>query len=90
MENNIFEEVKNNMTEEDIINFFGILGVSNYENKDNYIIFPTICHNEDIEKASMKLYYYKSNKLFHCYTECGESFDIFGLIKKYCKDIICF
>lgn len=30
----------------------------------------------------MKLYYYKSNKLFHCYTGCGESFNIIGLFKK--------
>ena len=85
MNSNIFDEIKNSLNEEDIINFMISLGVQNYENKADYIIFPTICHNEDIESASMKLYYYKSNKLFHCYTDCGESFDIFGLIKRYSK-----
>lgn len=80
-----FEDLKNSLTEEDIINFFQSIGVENYINKTDYIIFPTVCHNSDIEQASMKLYYYKSNKLFHCYTDCGESFDIFGLIKRYCR-----
>ena len=79
-----FEEVKESLTEEDIINFFHNLGIDNFENRPDAIIFPTICHNVDAEQASMKLYYYKSNKLFHCYTDCGESFDIFGLIKRYC------
>lgn len=78
-----FQDFKNSLTETDIINFFYSLGVDNYINKNDYLIFPTICHNEDIESASLKLYYYKSNKLFHCYTDCGESFDIFGLIKRY-------
>lgn len=80
-----FEDLKNSLTDEDIISFFQSLGVEKYENKSDYIIFPTICHNENIEQASLKLYYYKSNKLFHCYTDCGESFDIFGFIKRYCK-----
>lgn len=32
--------------------------------------------------GSPKLIYYKSNKLFHCYTECAASFDIFTLLQK--------
>ena len=80
-----FEDLKNNLTDEDIINFFQSLGVERFENKSDYIIFPTICHNSDLEQASLKLYYYKNNKLFHCYTGCGETFDIFGLIKRYCQ-----
>lgn len=30
----------------------------------------------------MKLYYYNESHLFHCYTECGESFNIYGLIER--------
>ena len=30
----------------------------------------------------MKLYYYDKSHLFHCYTECGESFNIYGLIER--------
>ena len=38
----------------------------------------TICHGGD----SHKLYYYDNSHLFHCFTECGESFDIFELVRK--------
>ena len=82
---NFFEAVKLNLTDKDIIEFFHDLGVDNYEIKNDAIIFPTICHNADVHQASMKLYYYKNNNLFHCYTDCGESFDIFGLINRYCN-----
>lgn len=58
------------------------LGVKTYIDKSDYIMFPTLCHNLDIDNASMKLYYYKESKLFHCYTDCGTSFDIFDLISK--------
>lgn len=58
------------------------LGAHSYINKDGYIIFPTICHNEDIDSASMKLYYYKDNKFFMCYTNC-EGMSIFNLLKNY-------
>ena len=34
------------------------LGADDYVEKPGYVIFPTICHNEDSEEASMKLYYY--------------------------------
>ena len=46
------------------------------------IISKTICHNGD----SHKLYYYFDQRLFHCYTHCGDSFDVFDLISKV-KDI---
>lgn len=53
-----------------------------FEEKGDLLIFPTICHNHNIEEASMKLYYYNNTKLFHCYTECQSSFDIYELVKK--------
>ena len=62
-------------------------------------MFPTICHNESSEDASLKLYYYDNSKLFKCYTGCPEeSFDIYALFEKrykllnkeydYYKDIV--
>lgn len=45
------------------------------------IISRTICHNYAHE-GSRKLYYYDNSHLFHCFTGCGESFDIFELIIK--------
>lgn len=42
----------------------------------NYFTAITGCHGGD----SMKLYFYKDNRLFRCYTNCG-NMDIFGLFK---------
>lgn len=53
------------------------------ETTDAYIL-PTICHN--LHGGSNKLYLYKNEHetpLFHCYTECGETFNIYTLIIKY-------
>ena len=75
------------LTEEDIIMLVTELGAHTYINHEhsNYIIFPTICHNENSEDASMKLYYYKNTHLFVCYTDCDDSFNIFGLYERVYK-----
>lgn len=46
--------------------------------QDDYLICKTICHGG----TSHKLYYYDNTKLFRCYTDCGDTFDIFELVKK--------
>lgn len=66
-----YEEIINDLTEQDIIGLMEYFGVKNYQNKPEALIFPTICHNNDIDSASMKLYYYKDNHFFYCYTEDG-------------------
>ena len=52
----------------------------------NYFSLPTICHNPSWEGASHKLYLYKNeatnSPLFHCFTECAETFNIYKLIQK--------
>lgn len=58
------------------------LGAELVKETDKYIIFPTICHNIDANEASSKLYYYKNNHLFYCYTECGPM-NIFQFLKHY-------
>lgn len=55
-------------------------GVDHYYESDDFIIFPTICHN--LSGGSNKLYYYKDTHLFKCYTGCSSMFDIFDLIVK--------
>lgn len=75
-------ELQKSLTTENIITLVTSLGADRYDDKENYIIFPTICHNENSEDASMKLYYYKNTGLFTCYTDCGESFNIYTLIEK--------
>lgn len=47
----------------------------------NYFVSKTICHNFT-GQGSHKLYYYDNTKLFRCYTDCGEIFDIYELVRK--------
>ena len=65
-----------------VIDLMETLGADDYVEKPGYVIFPTICHNEDSEEASMKLYYYENSHIFQCYTECG-SMSIFQFLKNY-------
>ena len=53
-----------------------------YQEKESYLIMPTVCHNEDMDEASWKLYYYKNNHIFYCYTNC-QSMSIFKFLKNY-------
>lgn len=77
------KELKEKLTEENIISILEQLGAERYEDKSDSIIFPTVCHNADPSNASMKLYYYKESKLFHCYTGCAATFDIYDLVKRW-------
>ena len=47
----------------------------------NFFISKTICHNY-IGEGSYKLYYYDNTKLFKCYTDCSDTFDIYELVLK--------
>ena len=73
------------MTIENIIEIVTRLGADRYEEKSDYVIFPTICHNIHSEEANMKLYYYNNNKIFRCYTECDDAFNIYELVNKRFK-----
>lgn len=76
------EKLLNDLTDEDVISIVCSLGADRYLDQSDAIIFPTICHNEAAEDASMKLYYYKENKRFHCYTDCAANFNLYTLIAK--------
>lgn len=71
-----------NLQDKDIITLMEKLGVTKYVEKDNEIIFPTVCHNDNPDEASMKLYYYKNNKFFYCYTECG-AMNVFSFLEHF-------
>lgn len=77
-----YEEIIENLQPELVIKLMEQLGVDRYEDKGNYIVFPTICHNITSSEASSKLYFYKDTKLFYCYTECGPM-NIFKFLKNY-------
>ena len=53
-----------------------------YRDKGAYLVMPTYCHNHKTEEASEKLYFYKNNKIFVCYTEEG-SMSIFKFLRNY-------
>ena len=77
------DELKKQLSTEEIINIIKTLVPDlRYEETNSFLVLPTICHNKDIDEASMKLYYYFNTHLFFCYTECNSSFDIYELVKK--------
>ena len=53
-----------------------------FEERADYLVMPTVCHNEDADEAPWKLYYYKNTHIFQCYTECG-SMSIFTFLKNF-------
>lgn len=77
-----YKSLINGLSTENIIELMKQLGAEDYIEKENYIQFQTICHNENAEEASHKLYYYKESKLFVCYTECG-TMSIFQFLKNF-------
>ena len=71
------EQIKNQLTIEQIFDLLLTLGADPVLRED-YLVCRTICHGG----SSHKLYYYENTKLFRCYTECSDTFDIFQLICK--------
>lgn len=71
------EKIKNDLTLEQIEGLLSFLGGEPVR-QNNLITSKTICHCGE----SHKLFYYDNTKLFRCYTECSEIFDVFQLIMK--------
>lgn len=74
------KDLRMQITEDQIKSIMAKKGVFPVFETETAIIFPTVCHN--IEGGSPKLYYYKNDKIFRCYTGCKHMFDIFELIIK--------
>ena len=74
------DRIKNSLSLEDIYSIIDELG-GNPSIHGDMIMADTICHNLPGE-GSHKLYYYDNTKLFRCYTECHDYFDIYQLIVK--------
>ena len=77
-----YKEIIEQLDTKKVIQLMETLGVQDYVEKPGYVIFPTICHNEDPSEASMKLYYYENSHIFQCYTDEG-SMSIFQFLKNY-------
>ena len=79
MDNNkeLSEKIKQGLSIEQVQDLLYSLG-GNPIIKGEMIMAQTICHGGH----SHKLYYYNNTKLFRCYTNCGDAFDIFDLVLK--------
>ena len=71
------DSIKNNLDISQVKEIVAELG-GEPQIQGEILISKTICHGGN----SRKLYYYDNSHLFHCFTECGESFDIFELVRK--------
>ncbi|MCI3197716.1 hypothetical protein GXP75_19000 [Bacillus sp. HU-1818] len=73
------DKVKESLAIEDIHKILKDLGSENNQwDQQGNPIYRTVCHNAS--GGSYKLYYYHEAKQFHCYTECGDTFDVFELV----------
>ena len=80
-----YAEIISNLDTDSVIHLMTELGADRYDDRGDFVIFPTICHNLESSEASMKLYFYKKNKMFVCYTECG-SMSIFKFLRIYYEE----
>ena len=71
--------IRNLVDEDKLIEIMQELGSNRPIYRNGALVCETLCHNHPGE-GSHKLYYYPNTKLFKCYTNCGEAFDIFQLI----------
>ena len=78
-----YKEIVEELNEEKVINLLEKLEIP-YQNKDDYILCKTMCHNTDPDESSWKLYYYKDSHIFYCYTEDG-GMSIFKFLETYYK-----
>jgi len=80
MKNYDKNKIKNSLSIEQVFDLVSELGGEPIMN-NGYFTSETICHNHPGD-GSHKLYYYDNTKLFRCYTECNDTFDIFQLVCK--------
>lgn len=71
------DEIKNALSISQVESLVSELGGEPRE-IDGGFVAKTICHCGE----QHKLFYYDNTKLFRCYTECGETFDIISLVQK--------
>lgn len=74
------KDLRMKLSSEEIKSILAKMNATPVRENDREIVYPTVCHN--LNGGSPKLYYYKNEKIFKCYTECDSQFDIFDLIVK--------
>lgn len=76
-----YQAIIDSLTEEKVKRILEKLEIP-FEDKGSFLLMPTYCHHHKSEEASHKLYYYKNNKVFMCYSEC-QAMSIFKFLKNY-------
>lgn len=76
-----YQEIVENLDDDKIKALLDRLKVP-YIDKGKFLVCKTCCHNDDADAASWKLYYYKNNHIFYCYTECN-AMSIFKFLRNY-------
>lgn len=76
-----YQEIIESLTEEKVKQILDKLNIP-FQDKGNYLLLPTVCHHNNIEDASWKLYYYKNTHIFQCWTECGSQ-SIFNFLRSF-------
>lgn len=71
------DKIKQELTINQVADFVAELGGEPIE-RNGILVCKTICHCGQHHK----LYYYPNTNLFKCYTECGDTFDIYDLVKR--------
>lgn len=74
------KDLRYKLNDEDIVAILKMYGVEPVYDTPTALIYPTVCHN--LSGGSPKLYYYKNDHIFKCYTHCNDMFDIFTLLVK--------
>ena len=74
------DEIKQNLTIENIEELLTDFDAAP-ERRNGIIVARTVCHNK-CGCGSHKLYYYPNTTLFKCYTDCGDTWDVFELTRK--------
>jgi hypothetical protein len=70
------ERIKNELTIADIDVILQDLGSDKHKKSGSSIAYQTVCHGGH----KHKLYYDNERKIFHCFTDCGDTFDIYELV----------
>lgn len=71
------DRIKQSLSIDDIKTILADLGSDDpIETGKHELCFQTVCHGGN----SHKLYYYPDSKMFHCYTTCGDSMDVYELV----------
>lgn len=76
------KEVMDLLGPEEITEIMDDLGAHSYRtDSQGHYIFQTICHHDDGDEGSYKLYYFPDTKLFYCFSHCGK-LDLFDLVMR--------